>query len=215
MVAEIFHEGPLFHSPHLPEIRNIGGEREVFDIRKNDLDIYDFRTLEPLQDGEGVPIIRPLEEGEPEGDTIPFRYIIKNNSSSTPYTITGDGDAVKVTFSGATGSYFDGFGGIIDFLDGLATGVTPSGITGANLNLRLMNVEITEVGGETYVGNLLWGSGGTEDRFLYVRNGLITIVDDAAAVDTYEVISRIQGETFSVEPFNQSGDGFTEAPEPP
>lgn len=212
VVAEIFHEGPLYHSPHLPELKNIGGHREVFDRRVPETDAYDLRTLEQLVSGEGVAIIRPLEEEEEEGDTIPFRCILKNNSSSTPYTLTGEGDAVKLTFTGASGTYFDGFGGFVDFLDGLCTGITPSGATGANINIRLLNIEITEVAGDTYVNNLLWGSGGTEDRFLYVRNGLIMLVDDAAAVDTYEVISRIQGETFSAEAWNQSGDGFTEAP---
>ena len=79
---------------------------------------------------------------------------------------------------------------------------------GDNFNIKLLNVSITESGGETFVSDIGWGSA---DRFFYVRNGKLFLTDDAAVVDTYEVISRIQGEDFAVNPTNQSGDGLTPA----
>jgi hypothetical protein len=79
---------------------------------------------------------------------------------------------------------------------------------GDNFNIKLLNVSITESGGETFVSDIGWGSA---ERLFYVRGGKLFLTDDAAVVDTYEVISRIQGEDFSVNPTNQSGDGLTPA----
>jgi hypothetical protein len=77
--------------------------------------------------------------------------------------------------------------------------------SGDNFNIKLLNVSITESGGEIFVSDIGWG---TDARLFYVRGGKLFLTDDAAVVDTYEVISRIQGEDFSVNPGNQSGDGL-------
>jgi hypothetical protein len=93
-------------------------------------DTYDLRTLEQLIVEGGAEIIKPLGESEEEGDTIPFRAIVKNNSEGVPYTITGDGDAIEVTLQGADGTYNDPFDGSITFAAGLVTGFVSSDIEG-------------------------------------------------------------------------------------
>ena len=139
----------------LVEIANIGGKREVYQgYMVGPDDKHELRTLEQLETTGGVPIIRPLTDGTPavdpvvdgdgkiitpgtpavpaeeEGDTIPFRCIVKLNSDATPYTITGEGDAVRFQFTGANGLYSDPFGGQINFDSGLCTSFVSGTATG-------------------------------------------------------------------------------------
>lgn len=219
-LEQIQQGGPLNVTPNLPEIKNVGGKREVFKARVPAGDTYDFRTLEQLE-GDGEPVIKDLDPGDPEadppvpaeeeGDTLKFRRVAQR-ATSPQVTVKDGGDVIRVEGNGEDLNYFDPFGGQINFIDGLVTNVTPSSIEGANFNIKLLNVSIVETSGETYVSDIGWGSA---TRYFYVRNGLLSLVDDAAAVDEYEVISRIEGETYSIDGTNQSGDGFTEAPEPP
>jgi hypothetical protein len=129
-ITQIQQGGPIVVVPNLPELKNIGGEREVFAGRAAAGDTYDLRTLEQLIVEGGAEIIKPLGESEEEGDTIPFRSIVKNNSEGVPYTITGDGDAIEVTLQGADDSYTDPFGGSITFAAGLVTEFVSSDIEG-------------------------------------------------------------------------------------
>jgi hypothetical protein len=129
-LEQIQQGGPIVVTPNLPELKNIGGEREVFAGRTAAGDTYDLRTLEQLIVEGGAEIIRPLGESEEEGDTIPFRSIVKNNSEGVPYTITGDGDAIEVTLQGADDTYTDPFGGSILFAGGLVKEFVSSDIEG-------------------------------------------------------------------------------------
>jgi hypothetical protein len=129
-ITQIQQGGPIVVTPNLPELKNIGGEREVFAGRMAAGDTYDLRTLEQLIVEGGAEIIKPLGESEEEGDTIPFRSIVKNNSEGVPYTIVGDGDAIEVTLQGADDSYTDPFGGSILFAGGLVKEFVSSDIEG-------------------------------------------------------------------------------------
>jgi hypothetical protein len=129
-ITQIQQGGPIVVTPNLPELKNIGGEREVFAGRTAAGDTYDLRTLEQLIVEGGAEIIKPLGESEEEGDTIPFRSIVKNNSEGVPYTIVGDGDAIEVTLQGADDSYTDPFGGSILFAGGLVKEFVSSDIEG-------------------------------------------------------------------------------------
>jgi hypothetical protein len=129
-ITQIQQGGPIVVVPNLPELKNIGGEREVFAGRAAAGDTYDLRTLEQLIVEGGAEIIKPLGESEEEGETIPFRSIVKNNSEGVPYTITGDGDAIEVTLQGANDTYNDPFNGSITFAAGLVTEFVSSDIEG-------------------------------------------------------------------------------------
>jgi hypothetical protein len=215
-LEQIQQGGPIDVVPNLPELKNVGDEREVFKGRESAGDTYDFRTLKQIEpDAYGLPIIKPEPEDPTEAgdlETIDFKFITqREEDAQVQVEDVGDGEGIRIKGNGNDLDYLDPFGGQINFVDGLVTNVTPSDVEGANFNIKLLNVSIVETSGETYVSSIGWGSGGTEERRFYVRGGLITLIDDAAAVDEYEVISRIEGEDFSVNPDNQSGDGFTEA----
>lgn len=167
-LEQIQQGGPIHVTPNLPEIRNVGEKREVFKAREPSGDTYDFRTLEQLGTESGgtiAHILRPLAEEEEEGDTIPVRAIRKNNGSTTPYTITGTGDNVDFEFTGSPDTYFDPFGGSIEFVDGLAKLVTqPDAPEGKDLNLTFLRA--IETG---------FGSGNWSTEFMsisYWRKGL-------------------------------------------
>jgi hypothetical protein len=215
-LEQVQQGGPIDVVPNLPELKNVGDEREVFKGRESAGDTYDFRTLKQIEpDAYGFAIIKPEPENETEAnelETIDFKFITqREEDAQVQVEDVGDGEGIRIKGNGNDLDYLDPFGGQINFVDGLVTNVTPSDVEGANFNIKLLNVSIVETSGETYVSSIGWGSGGTEERRFYVRGGLITLIDDAAAVDEYEVISRIEGEDFSVNPDNQSGDGFTEA----
>jgi hypothetical protein len=88
--------GPLLVQPNLWEGENIGGYRELYKRRDNAGDRYQFRTLEQLLTEDAtlnpVPVMRPLEESEGEGDSIPFRFLTEKPSSGS----SGDEAQVKV-----------------------------------------------------------------------------------------------------------------------
>lgn len=182
----------------LVEIANIGGKREIYQgYLVGPDDKHELRTLEQLEDGDGAPIIRPLDEGdagadppvpaEEEGSTIPFRCIKKNNSGSVPYEITGEGNSVKVTLQGADDTYIDPFGGQIGFAGGLCTGVTQPAVTGGNLNLTINAIDYDESGaifGSEYLVSVLYWRGG-----LYVG----TVNPGDAPVPLDEISIRMVG----------------------
>jgi hypothetical protein len=214
-LEQIQQGGPIDVVPNLPELKNVGEEREVFKGRESAGDTYDFRTLKQIEpDAYGFAIIKPEPENETEAnelETIDFKFITQRaEGAQVQVEDVDDGEGIRVKGNDYDDSYSDPFGGSIQVVDGLVTGITPPDFDGANFNIKLLNVSIVETSGETYVSSIGWGSGGTEERRFYVRGGLITLIDDAAAVDEYEVISRIEGEDFSVNPDNQSGDGLTE-----
>jgi hypothetical protein len=128
-ITQIQQGGPIVVVPNLPELKNIGGEREVFAGRAAAGDTYDLRTLEQLGGETDAKIIKELGETG-EGDTIPFRSIKKNNSEGVPYTIDTDENSVRLTLQGADDSYTDPFGGSILFAGGLVKEFVSSDIEG-------------------------------------------------------------------------------------
>jgi hypothetical protein len=128
-ITQIQQGGPIVVVPNLPELKNIGGEREVFAGRTAAGDTYDLRTLEQLGGETDAKIIKELGETG-EGDTIPFRSIKKNNSEGVPYTIDTDDNSVRLTLQGADDSYTDPFGGSILFAGGLVKEFVSSDIEG-------------------------------------------------------------------------------------
>jgi hypothetical protein len=187
-ITQIQQGGPIVVVPNLPELKNIGGEREVFAGRTAAGDTYDLRTLEQLTVEGGAEIIKPLGESEEEGDTIPFRAIVKNNSEGVPYTITGDGDAIEVTLQGADDSYTDPFGGSITFAGGLVTGFVSSDVEGKNLNLTIENLEYAagEIVGSPYLAAILYFRGG-----VYI--GMTDPEDEPDQLDEATVTRMIEG----------------------
>ncbi len=200
----------------LIEIANIqedDEEGEVRELYKGYLpgpdDKHELRTLVQI-DAEGEPVIKPVATGEDPPDSVRFKRVKPNASQGPQVNVStqDDGDTIMVEGNGVFISYRDAFGGGLEFTDGLVTAkIEPEeGVVGDNFNIELLNVQISESGGEIFVANIGWG---TDPRFFYVRNGLLYLNDDGANVPKYDVISRIEGE--SNPESNQSGPGLTPA----
>ena len=202
----------------LVEIENLGdqnaeGVRAIYEgYDPGPDDKHKFRSLEQLLE-RGEAIIKPLDDGEEPGDTIQFRSIAERATSPQVRVNTSEsGDLIKVEGNGYQNSLANVRKFSINVDDGLVTSLLEVVEDGDSFNLKLLNVSITETGGDTYVTDIGWGTGG--ERRLYVRGGLLSVVDDGAVVDEYELISRIEGETYSIDGTNQSGTGKTDAPAP-
>ena len=207
----------------LIEITNIQEDTEDGEVRElykgylpGPDDKHELRTVVQIE-AEGEPIIKPLATGEEEGPSIKWKRIKPNQSRGPQINISteDDGDTIMIQGNGESIEYTDMLGGGLVFKDGLVIlkKEPEEGATGANFNIELLNIAITELDGDTYVGDAYspWDA----QRFFYVRNGLLFLNDDGANVDTYEVISRIEGETFAVDGTNQSGTGLVLADPPP
>jgi hypothetical protein len=165
----------------LVEIANIGGKREIYKgYTAGPDDKHEVRSLEQLE-GEGEPIIKPLGEGEEEGDTLPFKMIAEGERHQVTVRTNAGGDAVVVEGNG-TGvlTYADGFDGQISFDDGLVTSITPP-TEGDNFNIVITTY--------TYLidfpGENITGPNYESAQYLYVRNGRVTRTDpddDVAAI---------------------------------
>lgn len=202
----------------LVEIENLGdlGDSNVRPLYEGydpgPEDKHKLRTLKQLA-VRGEPIIKPLDDGEQEGDSIPFKSIAERATGPQVRVTTEEGgEVIKVEGNGYDAILASVRKFSISVADGLVTDLFEVFEDGDNFNIKLLNVSITETGGETYVTDIGWGTGG--ERRFYVRGGALSRVDDGAAVDEYEVISRIEGETYSGDGTNQSGTGKTEAPDP-
>jgi hypothetical protein len=194
----------------LIEITNIGGKRELYQgYLPGPDDKHEFRTIEQI-DARGEPIIKPLKTGEEEGETIKWKRVADIGSGAQiNVSSVADGDVIEVRGNGFNTPYIDPFGNGINFSDGLAESLIEGqegGGRGDNFNIELLNIQISETGGEIFVSDIGWG---TDPRKFYVRNGLLYLNNDGANVDTYEVISRIEGE--SNPSSNQSGNGLVPA----
>jgi hypothetical protein len=91
--------GTIWQYADLPELKNIGGQREVFKRLEKEEASYKFRTLHQLE-GEGQDIIVPLgeEEEESDKDTIEFRQIDKG--SKDQIQVKTEGNAIIVEGNG-------------------------------------------------------------------------------------------------------------------
>jgi hypothetical protein len=200
----------------LIEITNIEEDNEDGEVRElyegyevGPTDKHQFRTLVQIE-GEGEPVIKPMEDPDDPPKSVRFRRVRANESQGPQVNVSSqdDGDTIQVEGNGVFISYRDAFGGGLEFTDGLVTTkIEPEeGVVGDNFNIELLNVKISETGGEIFVTDIGWG---TDPRFFYVRNGLLYLNNDGANVPIYDMISRIEGE--SDPESNQSGPGLTPA----
>jgi hypothetical protein len=200
----------------LIEITNIEEDNEDGEVHElyegyevGPTDKHQFRTLVQIE-GEGEPVIKPMEDPDDPPRSVRFRRVRANESQGPQVNVSSqdDGDTIQVEGNGQTIDYTDPFGGGLMFQDGLVIlkKEPEEGVVGANFNIELLNVKITETGGEIFVSSIGWG---TDPRFFYVRNGLLYLNDDGANVPIYDMISRIEGE--SNPESNQSGPGLTPA----
>lgn len=207
------------HMPNqLVEIANIQDDDEDGEVRElyegydpGPEDKHKLRTLVQIE-AEGEPIIKPVPSGEEPPKSVPFRRIKANESRGPQVNVSSqdDGDTIQIQGNGENIDYTDPRGGGLVFQDGLVIlkKEPEEGDGGANFNIELLNVKVTETGGEIFVSNIGWGS---EGRFFYVRNGLLFLVDpDGANVPVYDVISRIEGES-DPSTSGESGPGLTPA----
>lgn len=163
----------------LIEIENLGdaeGNERIRELYQGYLpgpdDKHQLRPLEQLtlldeggEVAEGVAeVLRPKPESGEEDDTMPVRYLQKDNSAATPYSIRGDGDAMKIKFEGANNNLANVRRLSINVVDGIVQSLSEIDDGGGNLNLSFLRA--TEVG---------FGSGTWTTEFLsksYWRDGL-------------------------------------------
>lgn len=163
----------------LIEIENLGNAMQNERIRElyqgylpGPDDKHQLRPLEQLtsldDDGnvaEGIAeVLRPKPESGEEDDTIPVRYLQKDNSAATPYSIRGDGDAMKIKMEGTTSFEASVRKFSIGIIDGIVDSFTKEEEDGGNLNLTFLRA--IETG---------FGSGNWSTEFMsksYWRNGV-------------------------------------------
>ena len=176
-------------------------------------------AVDPIVDENGTIITpgTPAVPPEEEGDTIPWRFLApgkESNRREIQVVASAGGGGVVIRGNDYHAELVDAERVGIKVVDGLVTLLqdlddpddpTPPSSVAADLNIELLNIQITETDGEIHITNMGWGAAA---RFLYVRKGKIYTVDDGANVDKYDVISRLEGES-ALGSANQSGDGFT------
>jgi hypothetical protein len=192
-LEQIQQGGPIDVVPNLPELKNVGEEREVFKGRESAGDTYDFRTLKQIEpDADGFAIIKPEPEDDTEAgelETIDFKYITQRaTGAQVQVEDVGDGEGIRIKGNGEDLDYFDPFGGQINFVDGLVTNVTPSSLEGKNLDLTIENLE--------YAGGEIIGSPAVA-AILYFRGGVYVGMDDPedapAQLDEATVTRMVEG----------------------
>jgi hypothetical protein len=173
-LEQIQQGGPIDVVPNLPELKNVGEEREVFKGRESAGDTYDFRTLKQIEpDAYGLPIIKPEPENETDAnelETIDFKFITqREEDAQVQLEDLDDGEGILIKGNDYNDTYFDPFGGSVEVVDGLVTGITPSSLEGKNLNLTIENLE--------YAGGEIIGSPAFA-AMLYFRGGVYVGMDD-------------------------------------
>jgi hypothetical protein len=113
--------GTIWQYADLPELKNIGGQREVFKRLEKEEASYKFRTLHQLE-GDGQEIIVPLgeEEEESDKDTIEFRRVHKGPKDQIQVVTEGNAILVKGNNFDYSGAGIRSFG--INIYDGLVQG---------------------------------------------------------------------------------------------
>jgi hypothetical protein len=115
----------------LVEITNIGGERELYKgYLPGPDDKHEFRTLEQLE-GDGEPIIKELDPGDPEADppvapeeegpTIKWRRVAQR-ASRPQVQVKDGGDVIRIEGNGEMAG-LGGFATLLTYDDGLITSV--------------------------------------------------------------------------------------------
>jgi hypothetical protein len=128
-LEQIQQGGPIDVVPNLPELKNVGEEREVFKGRESAGDTYDFRTLKQVEpDPDGLAIIKPEPEDDTEAgelETIDFKFITqKATLPQVQIEDVDDGEGIRVKGN----DYDTAEAGVrkftIDIKDGLVTSLT-------------------------------------------------------------------------------------------
>lgn len=167
----------------LVEITNIGGKREIYEgYLPGPDDKHQFRSLEQLEDGNGyeAPVIKALQEGEEEGDTIPFvglGVLQPQSGDDKPtrpanFEASGDNKVSLLNFTGVDGPInIPVGGGVLNFAGGLCTGGAGNGDPGS---------------GEGLWGQIGWQYappvGSIQSMILFVENGIIKRVTNTQGV---------------------------------
>jgi hypothetical protein len=125
-ITQIQQGGPIVVVPNLPELKNVGEEREVFKGRESAGDTYDFRTLKQIEpDAYGLPIIKPEPEDPTEAgnlETIDFKFITqREEDAQVQVEDVGDGEGILVKGNGFDQN-FEGIVKNLNVIDGLVTG---------------------------------------------------------------------------------------------
>jgi hypothetical protein len=192
-LEQVQQGGPIDVVPNLPELKSVGDEREVFKGRESAGDTYDFRTLKQIEpDADGFAIIKPEPEDDTEAgelETIDFKFITQRaTGAQVQVEDVSDGEGIRVKGNDYDDTYFDPFGGSVEVIDGLVTGITPSSLEGKNLNLTIENLE--------YAGGEIVGSPAFA-AMLYFRGGVYVGMDDPedapAQLDEATVTRMIEG----------------------
>lgn len=167
VATQLQQGGPILVQPNLWEGRNVGGFREIYKERQNAGDYYEFRTLEQLE-GDGHPVLKALEPGEQEGDTLKIRRIAERKDYPPQIKVEDGGNVIRIRGNSKDLNYFDPFGGQVNVIDGLVTSVTPSTLVGKNLNLTVVKFEWAAAGPEGSMKRLYEYT----DRVHYWRGGV-------------------------------------------
>jgi hypothetical protein len=192
-LEQIQQGGPIDVVPNLPELKNVGDEREVFKGRESAGDTYDFRTLKQIEpDADGFAVIKPEPEDPTEAgnlETIDFKFITQRaTGAQVQVEDVDDGEGIRVKGNDYDDTYFDPFGGSVEVIDGLVTGITPSDVEGKNLDLTIENLEYAggEIIGSPAFAATLYFRGG-----VYI--GMVDPEDAPAQLDEATVTRMIEG----------------------
>jgi hypothetical protein len=135
-------------------------------------------AVPPVTDAGGTVVTpgTPAIPAEEPGDFIRWRTIserqtgaqIKVQEKESGELADGEKRGyIEVTGNSESGTYFDPFGGQIDYDDGLITGIIPTSLTGKNLNLAIYYLDVSNL----IVGlALVWYP--VLKQVLYWRNGI-------------------------------------------
>jgi hypothetical protein len=129
-LEQIQQGGPIDVVPNLPELKNVGAEREVFKGRESAGDTYDFRTLKQLEaDTDWFPIMKaePDDPGEAADlEVIEFKYLTMRPSADAQVKFEEVADGAGIRVQG--NDYDTAEAGVrkftIDIKDGLVTSLT-------------------------------------------------------------------------------------------
>lgn len=154
--------GPIHHLPQLWTGENIGGgSYPIFKQRDPGSDKYQFRKIEQL--GGGEAILKPLDGAI--GNEIQVRGLAAGAKGQIQ--IEADGDVLRAKGNDLDKYYDLGFGGFLNFVDGLLA--SAGDISGSDFNIECYLVNLYILGGE-----LMTEQESSPFLTFYVRKGRIS-----------------------------------------
>jgi hypothetical protein len=134
-LEQIQQGGPIDVVPNLPELKNVGDEREVFKGRVSAGDTYDFRTLKQFDGGSaGLPIMKPepADPGEAgELETIDFKYITQRGTDPQVQIVdVASGEGIRIQGNDVDEDWTDVRKFSIVVKDGLVKSFTKDDLSG-------------------------------------------------------------------------------------